>query len=74
LAAQNDQPEIARILVEAGAETEVEADDASTPLDLAKSEGHAEIVSILEQHSAKRRRLQLDKSAVWTAVAEEVRS
>ena len=53
LAAENDHPEIARILLEQGADCNATSDGAWTALHIAAENGHLDILKLLSHHGAK---------------------
>lgn len=58
LACSYNQPEIARMLLEAGAQMRIREESGYTPLHLAAAEGAHEIVSMLFQQAERRHKWQ----------------
>lgn len=52
-AAKNGNAEIAKLLIEAGADVNLANNDGNTPLKYAEENGHTEIVELLKAHGAK---------------------
>ena len=52
-AAHNGHTEVAKLLIENGAEVDVRRNDGQTPLSLVVYKGHAEVAKLLRQHGAQ---------------------
>ena len=60
-AARNGNPEIVKLLLEAGAHKDVKDSETRLPLDLARSQGHREVACILQPEPPTRKRQKLTR-------------
>ncbi len=53
VACQKGHVDVARLLLDKGADVNRALENGATPLSVAKSQGHAAIVALLEEHSGQ---------------------
>ena len=57
VAARRGHSEVVKLLLEAGANKDMANSDGKLPLDLAIDGGHAEVIDLLKNHTAKRQKV-----------------